>query len=87
MLEVLDQVYENVLREEVQHALAPRDPFYAEVHVQVPKENGVPEELQGLLKVSQLFQRQRLQVRSDERDLSDSGDYLASYQVWPVVAR
>ena len=34
-MEVADQVYETVLHEEVYHSLAPRDPFFFEVHVQV----------------------------------------------------
>ena len=57
MAEVADQVYETVLREEVRHLLAPRDPRFVEVHVQVSKDNGFPESLQGLLQVGQVLQR------------------------------
>ena len=55
--ELVDQVYETALRKEVRHLLAPRDPFFVGVHVQVPEENGVPEALQVLLKVGQVLQR------------------------------
>ena len=59
MAEVANQVYKTVLREKVRHSLAPRAPRFSEVHVQVSKENGVPESLQGLLQVGQVLQRKR----------------------------
>ena len=59
LAEVADQVYDTVLRKEVRHLLAPQDPLFVEVHVQVPKENGVPEALQGLLQVRQAIQCRR----------------------------
>ena len=36
--------------------LDPRAPRFFEVHVQSPEDNGVPEELQGLLQVRQAIQ-------------------------------
>ena len=57
LVEVANQVYETVLHEEVQNLLTPWSPLFIEVHVQVPKDNGVPEALQGLLQVSQMLQR------------------------------
>ena len=59
LVEVAYQVYETVLREEICHALDPRDTRFFKVHVQVPKYNGVPEALQGLLQVRQVLQRRR----------------------------
>ena len=52
----MDQVYETLLREEVQHMLVPQDTRFFEVHVQIPRDNGVPEVIYGLLKVRQVFQ-------------------------------
>ena len=49
--EVPDQVYETVLYEEDRHALASQDLRFTKVHIQIPKKNEAPEELQGLLKV------------------------------------
>ena len=43
--EVSDQVYEAVLCEEVRHALDLRAPCFVEVHIKIPKDNGVPEVL------------------------------------------
>ena len=83
--ELSDQVYETVLYEEVQHALDPQDPHFVKVHVQVPKDNGVHESLQGFLKVRQVFQCQRWQVYSNQRSLSESVDYLAADHIRPVV--
>ena len=59
MAEVASQVYTTVLHEKVRHLLDPQAPCFVEIHVQVPKDNGVPEALQGLLQVSQLLQCQR----------------------------
>ena len=87
MLEVLDQVYETVRRDEVLHALAPQAPCFVEVNIQILKDDGFHEALQGLLKVSQVFQCLGCQVRSDNQGPSESGDYLAAYHVRPVVAR
>ena len=83
---MLDQVYENLLYEEVRHTLVTQYPSFIEVHVQVPKDNGVPEALHGLLKVRQVFQLQRWQVRSNKQGPSKSGDYLVAYHIWTVVA-
>ena len=80
------QVYETVIREEVQHALSPRASHLFDIHVQVPKYNGALEALQGLLKVRPVFQHQRWQVRSGKRGgLSESGEYIAYYHVRPTV--
>ena len=59
LAEVADQVYENVLRKEVRHSLDTRDPYFVEVHVQDPKDNGAPEALRGLLQARQVLQRQQ----------------------------
>ena len=59
MEEVEDHVYETVLREEVRHSLAPQDPRFFEVHVQVPKDNGVLEALNVLLQVRKVLQHRR----------------------------
>ena len=59
LAEVADQVYETILREEVRHSLAQQAPRFAEVHVQVPEDNGFPEALQGLLQVRQVLQSQQ----------------------------
>ena len=84
---MLDQVYYTLLREEVRHTLAPQDPCFVEVHVQVPRDNGVPEVLQGFLKVRQMFQHRGWQVFYDDQGSSESDYYLAAYHVRPVVAR
>ena len=55
LVEVADQVYENVLRKEVHHILAPRDSHFVKVHHQVSKNHGVPEVLQGFLQVRQVL--------------------------------
>ena len=56
LVEVADQVYETVLREEVRHLLDPWDPRFVKVHVQFPDDNGVPEALKGLLQIRQVLQ-------------------------------
>ena len=84
--EVSDQVNNTVLRKEVHNSLAPRDPCLVEVQVQNPKDNGVLEKLQCLLKVRHVFQRQGWQVGSDERGPLTYGDYLAANHVPPVVS-
>ena len=84
---MLDQVYYTLLREEFQHSLAPQDPRFVEVHVQVPRENGVPDGLQGFLKIRQVFQRRVWQVFYGDQGSSESDYYLAAYHVWSVVAR
>ena len=43
MVEVADQFYETLLREEVRHLMTPRAPCLDKVHVQVPKDDGVLE--------------------------------------------
>ena len=55
--EAADQVYETVLCKEVCHSLDLRAHCFVKVHVQDPKGNGVPKELQGFLQVSQVLQR------------------------------
>ena len=70
MSEVLDQVYETVLHKQVQHMLDPQFTCFVEVQVHITKDNGVPKELQG--------QWRGWNVRSDERCMSDSGDYLTA---------
>ena len=57
--EVADQVYDTILQKEVRHLLDSQDPRSVEVHIQAPKDNGVPEALQGILQVRQVLQRQR----------------------------
>ena len=61
-----DQVYGTVLRKEVRHRLVLRAQRFIEFHVQVPNDNGVPEALQGLLKIRQVFQCLGWQLRSDK---------------------
>ena len=56
LAEVVDQVYDTVLRKEVRQLLSPQDPHFVKVHVQVPEDNGVPEALQGLLQFRQVIQ-------------------------------
>ena len=79
---MLEQVYETVLHEEFLHSLAAQAPFLFNIHVQVPKDNGVPEVLYGLLKVSQVFQYLGCQVRSNRWGTSESNEYLAAYHVF-----
>ena len=55
LAEVADLVYDTVLQDEVRPLLALWDPCLVEVHVQVPKDNGVPEALQYLLQVRQVI--------------------------------
>ena len=83
----MDQVYETLLRKEARNTLVPQDTRFFEVHVQIPRENGVPEGMYGLLKVRQVFQHLGWQVLSNKRGPSESNDYLAAYHVRPVVAR
>ena len=85
--EVSYQVYETVLCKEVQHALAPRYPCFSKFQVQIPKDTVVPEALQVLLKVRQVFQHWGWQVRPNKQGPSEYGDYLVSYHIWHVVAR
>ena len=66
LVEVVDQVYETVLRKEVRHLLAPRDPRVVKVDVQVPDDNGVPEALRGLLWFGLVLQRRQREVRANE---------------------
>ena len=54
---MVEQVYETVLCKEVCHSLDLRAHCFVKVHVQDPKGNGVPKELQGFLQVSQVLQR------------------------------
>ena len=46
LAEVSDQVYETVLHDKVRQSLVLQAPCLVEVHIQPPKENGVPEALQ-----------------------------------------
>ena len=55
LAEVADQVYDTILRKEVCHYMALRD--LVEVHVQVPKDNGVLETFQVLLQVWHVMER------------------------------
>ena len=57
LTEVADKVYETVLHEEVRHLLAPWDPCLVEVHIQVPRDDGLLEMFQGLLQVRRLLKR------------------------------
>ena len=59
LVEVADQVYETVLREEVRHLLDPQAPFLVKVHVQVPNGNGVLETFEGLLQVWQVLEHRQ----------------------------
>ena len=59
LAEALDQVYETVIGKEVRHLLAPRDPCFVEVHVQVREDNGVPEALQRPFQVWKVLQHQQ----------------------------
>ena len=43
LVEVTDQVYEIILREEVRHSLDPRAPCFVEVQIQVSNDKGVLE--------------------------------------------
>ena len=86
MGEVADQIYETVVSEEVRYLLAPQDPRFFEFHVQVPEDNGVSDALQGLPQVSQVLQHQRRKLRTDEWGPGESGDDLAAYHIWSVVA-
>ena len=53
--EMVDQVYETVLHEEVHQLLYLWDIRLVEVHIQVPKDDGVLEKFQGLLQVRQVL--------------------------------
>ena len=65
--------------------MATQAPLFVDFHVKTPKDNGVPEALQGLLKVRQVFQCRGWQVRSDKWGLSEPGDDLTAYHVWLVL--
>ena len=42
-MEVADYVYETLICEEFRHLMAPKAPRFVDIHVQVSKDNGVPE--------------------------------------------
>ena len=59
LAEVADHFYETILREEVRHSLDTRAHRFVKFHMQATKDNGFPEEMQGILQVSQVLQRLR----------------------------
>ena len=54
--EVANHIYDIVVSEEFCYSLAPQAPRFVDVHVQVPKDNGVSDALQGLPQVSHVLQ-------------------------------